>query len=634
METELIVDSLEAEAARIFSQELSNSAVSAVSDVQTNTVNGFGDTSQTFQDVSDVSACKIPALKDRPKYLVFDEWIEENGTKYRPGVWFFGLKTRKEGGEEIQVPTETWICSPLHVEALTHDKDLNNFGRLLQFKTSIGSWRSWPLPMEMLRGSGEEMRGVLLSMGVEIDPTSRNQLSNYLQSQHPKKRVSCVTKTGWYEDNFVLPYCVIGNDRDSIIFQSSTGFFEEYSQVGTFEGWQELANLAVGNPLLILSIASAFAGAMLEKCGMDGGGIHLFGDSSTGKSTLLDASRSVWGGKSYRRSWKATANGLEGAAVLFNDSLLCLDEISECEPLEVGKIVYSLGNGYGKQRANRNGDAKSLTRWKCFIVSNGERTVETSIREGGRMAKAGQSVRLLDVPVARRYGAFDELHGFHDGATLSDKIKSIAANHYGHVGHAFLKKLVADPRDFKAYLDQFKNAPQFQGDDGQFKRAAAKFALIALSGELAIEYGLLQGWKEGMALIAAVIGLNSWKPSTRGRNGNSEASQILEQVTDFISRHGDSRFSNVDFQDNQPMIRDRAGWWRDSADKGRAYLFTSGGLREATKGFDFKRALDALQESGALPEPGSNGERATFIRIGGRGMKLYPIKTEGLSDGD
>lgn len=633
METELIVNSLEAEVAKIFSQGLSNLDVSHVSGVQPNTDKGLGCNVSDTAGVSDVSTCKIPALKDRPRYLVFDDFVEENGTKYRPGVWFFGLKTRKEGGEEIQVPTETWICSPVHVNATTYDKDLNNFGRLLRFKTSIGSLREWPLPMELLKGSGEEMRGILLSMGVEIDPNSRNQLSNYVQSQHPKKRVSCVTKTGWYNGNFVLPGSVIGKDQNDIIFQSNTGFFDEYSQAGTFNGWQELSRLAVGNPMLTLSLSSAFAGAMLEKCGMDGGGVHQFGDSSTGKSTLSDASCSVWGGKSYRRSWKATANGLEGAAVLFNDSLLCLDEVSECEPMEVGKIVYSLGNGYGKQRANRNGDAKNLTRWKCFIISNGERTIETSIRESGRTAKAGQSIRLLDIPIARRYGAFDELHGFHDGAALSDKIKSIAANHYGHAGHAFLKKLVNDNRDFKAYLDQFKNAPQFQGDDGQFKRAAARFALIALSGELAIEYGLLQDWKEGMALEAAVIGLNSWK-STRGRNGNSEASQILEQVTDFISRHGDSRFSNADFQDSQPMIRDRAGWWRDSTDGGRAYLFTSGGLREAVKGFDFKRALDALQESGALPEPGSNGERATFIRIGGRGMKLYPIKTEGLINGN
>lgn len=608
-------------------QTLSNSDVSDVSDVQPNAGAGFGDTPHDSTDVSDVSGHKIPSLEDRPKYLVIDDWLEEGNKKYRPGVWYFGIKTRKENGEEVQIPTEAWICSPIIVEAITHDRDHNNFGRLLNFRNSIDAWRKWPLPMETLKGSGEEMRGALLNMGVEIDPNSRSQLSNYIQSQHPKKRVHCVTKTGWCGGSFVLPDQVIGSDKDGIIFQSNTSFFEEFTCAGTLEGWQELPGLAAGNPMMILALSSAFAGVMLDKCGMDGGGIHFFGDSSTGKTTLLDAARSVWGGKSYRRSWKATANGLEGAASLFNDNLLCLDEISECDPQEVGKIVYSLGNGYGKQRANRNGDARSLTRWKCFIISNGERTIETSIQEGGRTVKAGQSVRLLDLPVDRKCGAFDELHGLSNGAALSDRIKAIASNHYGHAGRAFIKKLTRDRQDFKSYLDKFKNMAAFQSDDcGQFKRAAARFVLIAVSGELAIEYGLA-GWAEGEALNAAIEGLKAWQ-SMRDK-GNSEKHQILMRVDDFVARHGDSRFSNADDTDrNMPVVRDRAGWWRDS-DGGRVYLFTSSGLREALKGFDFNRALDVLQEAGMLPEPGSNGERAKFIRIDGRGMKLYPVQLNG-----
>lgn len=91
--------------------------------------------------------------------------------------------------------------------------------------------------------------------------------------------------------------------------------------------------------------------------------------------------------KECRRSWKTTANGLEGAAALFNDNLLCLDEVSECDPSQVGEIVYSLGNGYGKQRANRLGNARSLTRWKCFIISNGKCSIETTIREGDAQLK-------------------------------------------------------------------------------------------------------------------------------------------------------------------------------------------------------------------------------------------------------
>ena len=60
---------------------------------------------------------------------------------------------------------------------------------------------------------------------------------------------------------------------------------------------------------------------------------------------------------------------MEGAAALFNDGLLVLDEISECNPHDVGAIIYALGNGRGKQRAGRTGQCacpNSLALFRSF----------------------------------------------------------------------------------------------------------------------------------------------------------------------------------------------------------------------------------------------------------------------------
>jgi putative DNA primase/helicase len=123
------------------------------------------------------------------------------------------------------------------------------------------------------------------------------------------------------------------------------------------------------------------------------------------------------------------------------------------------------------------------------------------------------------------------------------------------------------------------------------------------------------------------VGFEAWL-SLRGgaAHGNSERGQIMERVTSFIERHGDSRFSDADDTDAQHalLVRDRAGWWRN-AGEGRTYLFTADGLREALKGFDFNRALDALQELGVIAAPGADGKRAKFMRINGRGLKLYAV---------
>jgi putative DNA primase/helicase len=609
---------------------LINSHVTDVTGVATNNDGACAVTPEQITSVTDVTENGGLSIPDsaRPCFKVFDEptSIVEHG-KLRSGVWHFGVTQSKKANEPPTL-TNNWICSPLYIEAVTSDGQHNNFGRMLRFKNTLGKWRTWAMPMELLRAGGDDLRGELLAMGVHIDPSAHALLGRYLQAITPSRRVHCALQVGWSGDSFVLPDEVIGANASGVIFQSGERTHDEYTTAGTLAGWQAgIAARAVGNPLLMIALASSFAGAILKKCNAEGGGIHFVGDSSTGKTTAIEAACATWGGGNYKRSWRSTSNGMEGAAAMFNDSLLALDEISECDPKEVGAIVYALGNGRGKQRASRSGSARSVTRWLCFVLSSGERTISTTMLEGGHRAKAGQSVRLLDIPAARKYGAWDKLHEFETGTAFSDSIKQVAATHHGHAGRAFLQKLTRDQGNFNDSLERFKALSQFSADggEGQDKRAAGRFALLALAGELATEYGVT-GWPEGAAIEAAGIAFQSWR-GNRG-TGNDERRQIVDRVSSFIERNGDARFSSADNNTDTP-VRDRAGWWCDG-DDGRVFLFNSDGLKEALKGFDFKRALDVLQEVGALPKSNSSGERAKAQRIGGRMVKVYAIQADKL----
>ena len=122
--------------------------------------------------------------------------------------------------------------------------------------------------------------------------------------------------------------------------------------------------------------------------------------------------------------------------------------------------------------------------------------------EGGHRIKAGQSVRLLDVPAQRTYGAWDNLHHHASGTAFSDALKLASVTNYGHAGRMFLERLTRDHEaSFSEALDTIKAMPEFQvsGDEGQDKRAAARFAVLALAGELATDYGVT-GWPERRAL--------------------------------------------------------------------------------------------------------------------------------------
>ena len=320
-------------------------------------------------------------------------------------------------------------------------------------------------------------------------------------------------QTGWHESSFVLPDEVIGPDAKEVIFQSTEQAHDEYMPAGSLDSWRKAISVpAIGNPMLMFGLSAAFTGPLLARIPMEGGGIHFVGVSSSGKSSILYAAISVWGGPAYRRTWRTTTNGIEGIATLYNDSLLPLDEISQCDPRDVGEMVYTIGNGIGKQRAGRSGAAQNIRRWRCSVVSTGEKTIETTMAEGGMSIKAGQTVRLLDIPTARKFGCWDTLHTFPNGSAMSDAIRQATEEHYGRAGRAFLEQLTHDNRNFSAMLEDIKAKPEFacEGAEGQEKRAASRCALIGLAGEIATEYGIT-GWSAGDAIKAAAIGFQAWK---------------------------------------------------------------------------------------------------------------------------
>lgn len=551
---------------------------------------------------------------ERPSYMVHEDWTEFG----KPGVYYHGMTAGTERKPPVEI--NQYICDPLYIDAGSCDLNQNNFGLMLRFKNRRGNWRKWLMPLEMLKGSCEDLRGLLLGQGLSINPHARGQLPTYLQAVPPEKNIESALRVGWHDDCFILPEQVIGN-RDDIYFQTNHAVSADYGQKGTLEDWQHnISRYCVGNPLLIFQVSAAFAGALLKKCHIDYAGFHIPGDSSSGKSTGQEISCSVWGGENFGQSWKATANGLEAAAVLHNDGLLALDELSDSDPNEVNQIIYALGNGTGKQRANADGTAKPVHKWRIVLLSNGEKTLAAHLEQKGLAPKAGQSVRLAEIPIFGKFGAFDDLHGMESGRLFADTLKANTKKYYGTAGIAYLEKLVATTEDLGRLLELANKAFVTSDMEPQELRVARTFALIALAGELATNYGVT-GWQKGDAKAAAIECFKQWRQQ-RG-TGSTEHKEILEKIRDFTERYGDTRFTTKS-ADSIPKA-DRAGWF-DSFDGERVWLFTSGGLKEATKGYDIKRVILALKQAGWLTV-GSDGNQAKH-KIRGETYNLYQIITE------
>ena len=267
-----------------------------------------------------------------------------------------------------------------------------------------------------------------------------------------------------------------------------------YETKGTLAEWRDgVATLAAGHAIPMLAISTAFAGPLLHLAGLEGGGLNLFGQSSRGKTTCLQAAASVWGRggtPGFVRAWRATSNGLEGAAAQSSDTVMMLDELGMVDAREAAQAFYGLANGAGKQRAGRDGSPREPKSWRVLFLSSGELPVEAKLSEApGRKARAGQLVRLLDVPADRGagFGVFDNGGPDDDAGALAKSIKLAAIKAYGTAGPEFVRRLIADGvtgEDVRGLISQFVTATIPADADGQVERAAQRFGLIFAAGEL------------------------------------------------------------------------------------------------------------------------------------------------------
>ncbi len=478
------------------------------------------------------------------------------------GVWFQGVDN--DGNRKPPV----WICSRLNVEARTRDQDGGGWGYLLTFDDPLGHAKQWAMPSRMLSGDGGEYRATLLGMGLLIasTPTARNLLTQYIQTRKPEEFASCTDRVGWHGRAFVLPRETIGDSGERIVFQSDSPIENTFRIKGAPEQWRDrVGALCAGNSRLVFAVACAFAGPLMRPAGMESGGFHYRGDSSSGKTTALKLAASVWGGASYLQRWRSTDNALEATAAQHSDGLLILDELAQVDPKTAGECAYMLANEQGKARATRGGSPRARQSWRLLFLSAGEMGLADHMAEGQKRTRTGQEVRMVDIPAdaGLGLGAFENLHGHDGGSNFSRHVTGHAASVYGAPGRAWLEHLTTHADTLKASIKEataaLVNEMVPHAASGQVERVGARFALVGAAGEMATAAGLT-GWPAGESERAALACFGAWL-AARGGNGNGEVVAMLRQVRRFLETHGDGRFAmwHRGADDHAPKTLHRAG---------------------------------------------------------------------------
>ena len=533
------------------------------------------------------------------------------------------------------------ICSRLEIRASARSQQNDDWGQLLCFRDPDGHEHQCLIPMAMLAADGNEYRARLLKEGLEIEPgrVVRKLLHTYIQTANPPTRIRCVKNVGWHQDAFVLPDETIGTAGDEPVwFQRSTLVPHFLRVSGSVEEWREMiGRFCSGNSRLLFAVGVAFAGPLLKLSGERGGGFHLRGTTSTGKTTALLVAGSVWGGggvNGFIHTWHTTFNGLEAVAEVSNDGLLCLDELGQVDPKQAGEIAYGLANGFGKQRM-KSAAAAARLEWELLFLSSGETSLAEHVWTARRVTRAGQEVRLCEVEAdaGAGLGLFQCIHGFAHASDFARHLGEAARHYYGAPIRAFLKILTENKRmavETVARLRQlFLSVHVPAGASSEVCRGASRFALAGAAGELATTWGLT-GWQPNESMGAAAACFASW---LTGRVAGGDDQRGVDQVRSFLKLQGATRFAALGARAGAvtaPAFNPRCAGFR--AANAAAYLIFPEVFRsEICRGFDSSAVARALAARGYLEH--ERGRHTKAARLPGLGKtRIYSVKTSILGE--
>lgn len=451
------------------------------------------------------------------------------------------------------------VCGPLEVVSRYRDRDNKGWGRIVSWRDFDNKSHTESFSEADLAINSQDVLTALADGGLAIyQSISRgvpNRIIDFIKSYPSAALVSqrSTKSYGWFNEGevFVLPNKIIGdNNGEQVIFDGVPDHAPKYSTKGSLKDWQEnVASVAQYSSRIAFFICLAFAAPLARLVNEQSGGFHLVGDSSLGKSSALRAMCSVFasaasgGDSGEMATWRTTDNALEAVCQSHSDLPLICDELKQAEEKKLANIIYMIGNERGKGRMNgRTMTCKSTASWKLLLASSGEATVETLAKRVGLTVDNGVNVRLANISVTNEsgYGIFDSWPQ-GDSKFVTEKLREdTESRYYGTAGIEFLTQLVKTIREeglekLKTNLNEGlalieKDLISSSEKDRMVGRVCRRFALVALAGELAIEYGVLP-WKRGAAKAAAKRCFDIWREDFK--TVADRETEMVEHVKSF-----------------------------------------------------------------------------------------------------
>ena len=205
--------------------------------------------------------------------------------------------------------------------------------------------------------------------------------------------------------------------------------------------------------------------------------VHLFAESTKGKSTAAMLAISVWGnpnlsGGGLYNTWNSTENALSTSLAGNYGIAYALDELSMSKIEDTTSLIYNLVGGKDKARLTKDIELRAAATWTTSIISTGEVSLLSKAKNN-----TGLDIRVL------------ELGGivWTEDANHSDQVKALVNRNYGVFGADFVKRLIEFPADrlkeiFEEEREIFiQKVKEKNIQDDMLSRTSCKYAIVTLT---------------------------------------------------------------------------------------------------------------------------------------------------------
>lgn len=497
----------------------------------------------------------------------------------------------------------------------------------VSFKDARSAWRSVIVPRERL-GDPRSLVASLRPYGALVSSGGASAAARYLDAFERDNGVlleqaRCAAQTGWHEGQFVLPDTIAPEGAERIQLDGSPEQLRMFGSLRPAAGSDVAAHVAALRESMqassdcALAVYAALSAPLLSLLRQGNYALHLCGDSSRGKTSMLRIAASVFGdprSTGWVASWNTTLSGLEQRASMLCDLPQFYDEVGVVGLEQAEAFVYTLVNGEGRQRSSKELTVRETLRWRTVVLSTGERELADQ-----DSAATGAQARVINLPV-QGFGAW--------GAADIDAAVHACAVQHGALGRAWLEWLVSFDQDdlrelrdeYEARLHELRDIAVRNGDRlGQ--RVAGYFAAMAVAeDQLNALHGL--GLEGGQTVVRAF--------AERGADAETRVRPVAERVLDALRDWVESQPSSF------PTLTDAAardlvrvcGYRRDPF---VGFLRTPLVQYLRERGLSWTLALQReLRQRGALAVESGAETMTTRFWVGTKHVRVLALRLETL----